>query len=251
MNATPPTAYRFQPFLPSQLSHLLAIFPLLHSDLRAVPPADDSLAYRFRLFLPSTPLPPLALLHAFGSSRHPSLRCSATARASSADFHPRLPLSAFLPSPPSVRAINAIPPAAYRFRLFPRYPRHLSGLSMLSSLCIPLSALLAIQATDFCFAVGFSCPQRHPSEPSTQFLPLLTAFGSSRHYRRHLSGLSLLSLPLLTAFGLNCSQRHLSGLRIPTLALPTVFGPSCRHSFRIFLPSSLCCTRLSERFHRR
>jgi hypothetical protein len=35
---------------------------------------------------------------------------------------------------------------------------------------------------------------------------------------------------------------------MPSLALPTVFGNSCRQSFRIFLPSSLCCTRISEPF---
>jgi hypothetical protein len=41
MNTIPRTAYRFWQFLPLQLSNLLALFPLLHSDLRAVPPADD------------------------------------------------------------------------------------------------------------------------------------------------------------------------------------------------------------------
>jgi hypothetical protein len=35
---------------------------------------------------------------------------------------------------------------------------------------------------------------------------------------------------------------------MPSLALPIVFGPSCRQRFRIFLPSSLCCTRISEPF---
>jgi hypothetical protein len=97
-----------RPILPSKLSNLLAIFPLLHSDIRAVPTAD-SCSWIF------SPLFPLLL---WNSSRI---------------------FRRFSPSP-----------------------------------------------TDFCF----SCRQRHPSGLSTQFLLLPTAFGSSRRYQSHLSGLS-------------------------------------------------------------
>jgi hypothetical protein len=166
MNAIPRTAYRFRQFLPSKLSTLLALFPLLHSDLRAVPPVDDCSL----LFSPFSPL----------------LLCNSS-HISSSDFHPRLPFRLLLPSTPSVKAINAIPPAAYRFRLFSPLPTP------------SVRATNALHPSVYCF---------RPSPLS----PLLIC-NSSRVLRR--------LLPSLTAFSFSRRQRHLSGLSTQFLPLPT------------------------------
>jgi hypothetical protein len=84
-----------------------------------------------------------------GFSRHSPLCCSAPARASSADFHPRLPLSAFL-------AVNAIR----------------QGYQRNSFCCLPLSALLA---TTNAICLGYQC---YPSlsEPLSALLAGSTIF---------------------------------------------------------------------------
>jgi hypothetical protein len=131
MTAIPCTAYRFRPFLPSKLSNILSIVPqcmainanlsawlstptsvhgyqrqpqcmAINANLSAWLSTPTSCRHSFRIFLPSSLcctrisgpfLPPTT---APGFSRHSPLCCSATPRASSADFYPRLPLSAFL-----------------------------------------------------------------------------------------------------------------------------------------------------------
>jgi hypothetical protein len=85
------------------------------------------------------------------------------------------------------------------------------------------------------------------------FLPLLTAFGFTCHpgYRFF----SLLSAFLALNAIRQCYQRNssrylpLSTLLAATNAICQGYQCySCRPSFRLFLPSSLCCTRISEPF---
>jgi hypothetical protein len=234
MNAIPRTAYRFRTFLPSKLSNLLAICPLLHSDLRAAPPADDC----SWIFSPLSPLllcnssrvfrrlsPFLATLHLLlcNSSRvspsdfHPRLPLSPflatlhlllcnSSRVSPSDFHPRLPLSPFL-------AVNAI----------------CQGYQCYSSLCLPLSALLAIRATDFLLR----CRLFLPSTPSVRAINAIPPAA----YRFRLFLPSPPSVRAINAIPPSAYRFRLCLPSAPSVRAMNAI-PRTAYRFRTFLPSN-------------